>query len=245
MLLAFFLFVTASVSTADDNLRTNRRLQTYTQPSDYVNLMLERGAQGLPALCTNSKLQEAAQRHSDDQAANKIMDHTGSDGSLMLQRVTDAGYDWRGVAENVAAGQIDVTEVMDAWMNSEGHRHNILGDYTMLGTAYAYTPDGLYNHFWTQDFGRSDTEQCDDGSTPTTSTTPSPSSNADQTYNSTGSGDNTMSAPIPRDSRGMSSSSTLAPTPLAVKVFACCCGASCVCQRARVSCENTTYVLCV
>ncbi|KAG2799752.1 hypothetical protein PC111_g20285 [Phytophthora cactorum] len=193
MLLAFFLFVTASVSTADDNLRTNRRLQTYTQPSDYVNLMLERvnlerGAQGLPALCANSKLQEAAQRHSDDQAANNFMDHTGSDGSLMSQRVTDAGYDWRGVAENVAAGQIDVTEVMDAWMNSEGHRHNILGDYTMLGTAYAYTPDGLYNHFWTQDFGRSDTEHCDDGSTPTTSTTPSPSSNADQTYNSTSSG---------------------------------------------------------
>ncbi|KAG3014789.1 hypothetical protein PC119_g12021 [Phytophthora cactorum] len=58
----------------------------------------------------------------------------------------------------------------------------------MLGTAYAYTPDGLYNHFWTQDFGRSDTEHCDDGSTPTTSTTPSPSSNADQTYNSTSSG---------------------------------------------------------
>ncbi|KAG2963892.1 hypothetical protein PC118_g20636 [Phytophthora cactorum] len=84
----------------------------------------------------------------------------------------------------------------------------------MLGTAYAYTPDGLYNHFWTQDFGRSDTEHCDDGSTPTTSTTPSPSSNADQTYNSTSSGDNTMSAPIPRDSRGTSSSSTLAPTPL-------------------------------
>lgn len=215
-------YATASASTADENLRSRRRLQTYTQPSDYVNLMLERvnlerGAQGLPALCTNSKLQQAAQRHSDDQAANNFMDHTGSDGSLMSQRVTDAGYNWRGVAENVAAGQIDVNEVMDAWMNSEGHRHNILGDYTMLGTAYAYTSDGRYNHFWTQDFGRSDTEQCDDGSNPNTSTTPSASSSSSspgQTYNSTDSGDNTMSAPIPRDSRGTSSSSTLAPSLL-------------------------------
>ncbi|ETP44803.1 hypothetical protein F442_08680 [Phytophthora nicotianae P10297] len=214
--LAFFLLTTASASTAEENIRSPRRLQTYTQPSDYVNLMLERvnserAAQGLSALCTNSKLQEAAQRHSDDQAANNFMDHTGSDGSRMSERVTDAGYDWRGLAENVAAGQVDVTEVMDAWMNSEGHRHNILGDYTMLGTAYAYTPDGQYNHFWTQDFGRSDTEQCDDGSTPTTSTT-SNASSSDQTYNSVDSGDNTMSAPTPRGSRGTSSSS-LASTP--------------------------------
>ncbi|KAK1934593.1 Uncharacterized protein P3T76_011202 [Phytophthora citrophthora] len=171
---------------------------------------MEREAQGLPALCSNTKLQEAAQRHSDDQATNNFMDHTGSDGSSMSQRVTDAGYNWRGVAENVAAGQVDVDEVMDAWMNSEGHRHNILGEYTMLGTAYAYTSDGLYNHFWTQDFGRSDTEQCDDGSTPADST-----SSSDQTQNfqpassnSSGSEDNVMTAPNRRESRGTSSAST-------------------------------------
>ncbi|EGZ25303.1 hypothetical protein PHYSODRAFT_362688, partial [Phytophthora sojae] len=160
-------FAASSSLEANAQLRaTPRQLQTYTQLSDYAGLMLERvnlerAVQGLPALCANSKLQAAAQRHSDDQAANDFMDHVGSDGSTMSQRVSDAGYDWRGVAENVAAGQADVTEVMDAWMNSEGHRHNILGDYTMLGVAYAYTPDGLYRHFWTQDFGRSDTEQCD------------------------------------------------------------------------------------
>ncbi|GMF23257.1 unnamed protein product [Phytophthora lilii] len=191
----------------------SRRLQTYTQPSDYVGPMLERvnlerAAQGLPALCSNSKLQAAAQRHSDDQAANDFMDHTGSDGSSMSERVTAAGYDWRGVAENVAAGQTDVTEVMDAWMNLEGHRHNILGDYTMLGVAYAYTPDGLYRHFWTQDFGRSDTEQCDDGSFPSTPAASDPS----QTLNSTSSDNNkTMSAPNGR-SRGTSSSATRSPT---------------------------------
>ncbi|CAH0522126.1 unnamed protein product [Peronospora belbahrii] len=150
---------------------SQRRLQTYTQTSDYEAIMLERvnlerGAQGLAPLCTNSKLRLAAQLHSDDQAANDFMDHTGSDGRTVVDRVSAAGYDWRGVAENVAAGQIDVTEVMDAWMNSEGHRENILGDYTMLGSAYAYTPDGNYNHFWTQNFGWSDTDVCD-GMTPT------------------------------------------------------------------------------
>ncbi|KAG1685642.1 hypothetical protein DVH05_007766 [Phytophthora capsici] len=202
---SFFLF--GSTSAFNVTLRQPRRLQTYTQPSDYVGWMLERvnmerEAQGLPTLCSNTKLQEAAQRHSDDQAANNFMDHTGSDGSSMSQRVTDAGYNWRGVAENVAAGQVDVDEVMDAWMNSEGHRHNILGEYTMLGTAYAYTADGLYNHFWTQDFGRSETEQCDDGSTPVDST-----SSDDQSVQSS-SEDNVMSAPTRRESRDTSSSST-------------------------------------
>ncbi|KAE9326146.1 hypothetical protein PF008_g16719 [Phytophthora fragariae] len=203
--LAFSLVAASSPLEAHAKLRpTPRQLQTYTQSADYVGLMLERvnlerAVQGLPALCANSKLQASAQRHSDDQAANDFMDHVGSDGSTMSQRVSDAGYDWRGVAENVAAGQVDVTEVMDAWMNSEGHRHNILGDYTMLGAAYAYTPDGLYRHFWTQDFGRSDTEHCDDsaaGSTPA-----SPSSNS-----SSSSSDNTISAPNRRDSRSSSSS---------------------------------------
>jgi uncharacterized protein YkwD len=195
---AIVLCLTAvSTSEAAVALRQSaRRLQTYTQLSDYEGPMLERvnqerSAQGLPALCSNSKLQQSAQRHSDDQATHDFMNHTGSDGSSMAQRITEAGYDWRGVAENVAAGQVDVNQVMDDWMNSEGHRHNILGDYTMLGVAYAYTPDGLYHHFWTQDFGRSDTEQCDDGTTPATSTsspvatstyppftTPSPSTSA-------------------------------------------------------------------
>ncbi|GMF19611.1 unnamed protein product [Phytophthora fragariaefolia] len=212
----FFLFTAASTS-ATNNVSvspTPRRLQTYTQPSDYVGLMLERvnlerAAQGLPALCTNSKLQAAAQRHSDDQAANDFMDHTGSDDSSMSQRVTDAGYDWRGVAENVAAGQVDVAEVMDAWMNSEGHRRNILGDYTMLGAAYAYTPDGMYRHFWTQDFGRSDTEQCDGSapaSRPSDGTSPFSNSSDDTTASSSRSNDGTMPAPNGRDSRGTSSS---------------------------------------
>ncbi|CAI5714024.1 unnamed protein product [Peronospora destructor] len=193
-----------------------RRLQTYRQTSDYEALMLkrvnlERGAQGLPLLCTNKKLQLAAQGHSDDQAANNFMNHNGSNDSTPAERVSAAGYDWRGVAENVAAGQVDVTEVMDAWMNSEGHRRNILGDYTMLGSAYTYTLDGRYNHFWTQNFGRSDTELCD-GITaiiPNTSATPS---RTDPSLNSTISRNNTMSAPKRRGFFPFSCSSTSTPS---------------------------------
>ncbi|EGZ30306.1 hypothetical protein PHYSODRAFT_353745, partial [Phytophthora sojae] len=135
----------------------------YQQMLDAVNA--ERAKAGLKPLCTNSKLQAAAKRHSDDMAKNNYMAHDGADGSTMSQRVTDAGYDWGAVAENVAAGQEDVKSVMESWMNSPGHRENILGaDYTMLGTSYAYSESSTYKHYWTQDFGAGDTESCDSGS---------------------------------------------------------------------------------
>ncbi|RLN71033.1 hypothetical protein BBJ28_00022372, partial [Nothophytophthora sp. Chile5] len=46
---------------------------------------------------------------------------------------------------------------------------NILGDYTMFGTAYAYSADSTYKHYWTQDFGSGSTEECDGGSSSATS----------------------------------------------------------------------------
>ncbi|KAF1794997.1 CAP domain [Phytophthora cactorum] len=139
------LFAISATSTDADvsgNLRhESRTLQAkYTSTSQYAASMLasvnaQRAAQGLPALCMNAKLMAASMRHSTDMAVNNFMSHTGSDGSTMSMRVTAAGYKWTRVAENVAAGQSSVAAVMTSWMNSPGHRANILGDYTMFGTA--------------------------------------------------------------------------------------------------------------
>ncbi|KAE8960145.1 hypothetical protein PR003_g31494 [Phytophthora rubi] len=143
---------------------------------DYFASMLarvnkERAANGISALCTNKKLQAAAQRHSNDMAKNNYMAHDGADGSTMSQRVTQAGYEWEGVAENVAVGQEDVDSVMNEWMQSQGHRENILSaDYTMFGTAYAYNKDTTYGYYWTQDFGSGPTESCDGGNSTTPAT---------------------------------------------------------------------------
>ncbi|KAF4318203.1 hypothetical protein BBO99_00007361 [Phytophthora kernoviae] len=120
----------------------------------------ERAAKKLPALCMNSKLMAASTRQSNDMATNNFLSHTGSDGSTMTSRVTATGYKWNALAENVAAGQKDVDSVVNAWMNSSGHRANILGDYTMFGTAYAYNDGSTYKHYWTQNFGKSTTEKC-------------------------------------------------------------------------------------
>ncbi|MGW4111323.1 CAP domain-containing protein [Actinosynnema sp. NPDC004786] len=112
----------------------------------------ERSAAGCPALTANAQLAAAAKRHSDDMARTGNFSHTGSDGSTAAQRVTDAGYHFRAMAENIAAGQASAEEVVRAWMNSEGHRANIVNcELRDLGVAHAV--DGNNKVYWTQDFG--------------------------------------------------------------------------------------------
>ncbi|KAI9907649.1 hypothetical protein PsorP6_003175 [Peronosclerospora sorghi] len=171
------LLVTATVSNGFSqaaNLRERdlrgvtitTNINTYTSYDDYAVLMLaavnkQRATQGLAPLCLNRKLHAAAQRHSNDMAAKDFMGHGGSDGSTMSERISEAGYEWSSVAENVAAGQINVADVMESWIHSPGHLANIMGDYTMFGSAYAFNKHGEYQHYWTQEFGSSETEQCD------------------------------------------------------------------------------------
>lgn len=144
---------------------TTRNLQTYS-PTEFQSLLLaavnkERSAQGLQSLCMSTKLQSSAQKHSDDMATNNFMSHTGSDGSSMSQRITAAGFKWTAIAENVAAGQKDVAAVMKSWMNSAGHKNNILSsNYKMFGCGYAYSSKSTYKHYWTQDFGSGSGESC-------------------------------------------------------------------------------------
>ncbi|ETI56937.1 hypothetical protein F443_00686 [Phytophthora nicotianae P1569] len=178
------LFAISATSTNADNLRhESRNLQAYSTTTQYAASMLasvnaQRAAQGLPALCLNTKLMAASMRHSTDMAAKNFVSHTGSDGSTMSLRVTAAGYKWTRVAENVAAGQSSIAAVMTSWMNSAGHRANILGDYTMFGTAYAYNSGSTYKHYWTQNFGKGSSESCsyedveyEDAPTPTLNST--------------------------------------------------------------------------
>ncbi|MER5266486.1 CAP domain-containing protein [Actinosynnema sp. NPDC002837] len=112
----------------------------------------ERSAVGCPALASNAQLAAAAKRHSDDMARTGNFSHTGTDGSTAGQRVTDAGYHFRLMAENIAAGQGTAEEVVRSWMNSEGHRANIVNcELRDLGVAHAV--DGSNKVYWTQDFG--------------------------------------------------------------------------------------------
>ncbi|MFE6222833.1 CAP domain-containing protein [Streptomyces sp. NPDC057854] len=110
----------------------------------------ERAKAGCGPLTANATLARAAQGHSADMAARDFFDHTNPDGDGPGERVTAAGYPWSTYGENIAKGQTTAEQVMEAWMNSPGHRANILNcDFKELGVG-VHTDGGPY---WTQVFG--------------------------------------------------------------------------------------------
>src|SRR5215210_6934859 len=86
----------------------------------------ERGKAGAPPLALNADLQQAAQAHAQDMLARAFFAHKSPSGTTVRERSRKAGYDWRTIGENIAEGQTSVNEVMTTWMNSKGHRENIL-----------------------------------------------------------------------------------------------------------------------
>jgi uncharacterized protein YkwD len=119
---------------------------------DLVNT--ERAKVGCPALVANATLAQVARAHSQDMAAHGYFDHNGLDGSTPFTRMTAAGYRYSAAAENIAAGYATPEAVMTGWMNSAGHRANILNcGLTEIGIGYAYLASSPYGSYWTQDFG--------------------------------------------------------------------------------------------
>ncbi|MDX6765030.1 CAP domain-containing protein, partial [Streptomyces sp. F8] len=111
----------------------------------------ERAAAGCGALTSNAKLSAAARAMVSLYARAGVMSHTGPDGSTMTSRVEAAGYKWSTLGENIARGQADADAVMKAWMNSSGHRANILNcAFKEIGIG-VHKGDG--GPWWTQNFG--------------------------------------------------------------------------------------------
>lgn len=107
----------------------------------------QRATAGCHALSLDGRL-AAAQGHSDDMSARNYFSHDTPSGVGFAQRIEAAGYP-SPAAENIAKGSTTVAQTMDLWMNSDGHRRNILNcSYTKLGVGLARA--GWY---WTQDFG--------------------------------------------------------------------------------------------
>ncbi|MGI5205161.1 CAP domain-containing protein [Spirillospora sp. CA-108201] len=111
----------------------------------------ERAKNGCGALTVDSRLQAAAQGHSEDMVARNFFDHTDPSGGNPGDRITAAGYRWSTYGENIAYGQRTPAAVMSAWMNSSGHRANILNcRFRNIGVGVALKSGTPY---WTQNFG--------------------------------------------------------------------------------------------
>ncbi len=111
---------------------------------------------GLAPLAAELRLVEAAVLHSEDMAVNAFFDHIGSDGSTPWQRFARAGYPMIAGAENIAAGYGTPSAVVTGWMNSSGHRANILNrSVKHIGVGYILYSPSPYRSYWTADFGSS------------------------------------------------------------------------------------------
>lgn len=108
---------------------------------------LERSKAGAKPLKLDSKLMQAAQTHSDFQARTKEMTHQGRGEESGPDRAKRAGWKGGAWAENVAVGMRSPADVMRVWMESPGHKRNIL-DPNMNQAGF-----GLKDLYWTQVFG--------------------------------------------------------------------------------------------
>jgi uncharacterized protein YkwD len=115
---------------------------------------LERQKRGLAPLKLSSQLSRSAQSHALDMATNNYFSHTGRNGSNIGDRAKANGYKYSWLGENIAAGLSTPEGTMKQWMNSAGHRANILNPkFTEIGFGYANMPNSRYQHYWVQVFG--------------------------------------------------------------------------------------------
>jgi uncharacterized protein YkwD len=106
-----------------------------------------RKSAGCKALVSDARLTDAAQQHAEDMAAEGYFSHTAEDGRTFDARIRDSGYRSPG-GENIARGQRSAAEVVGDWMDSAGHRRNILDcTFKTIGV-------GVADSYWVQDFGR-------------------------------------------------------------------------------------------
>lgn len=121
-------------------------------PDELILLELhnkERFSRGLCDLQIEPKLDDAAQKHAEWMAEHHRMSHTGEGGSSVGKRV---GGGWQTWGENIAYGAKTEQSVHKMWMNSSGHRANILNkNFNDVGIGIAQTKDGTI--YWCVDFG--------------------------------------------------------------------------------------------
>ncbi|UFJ43184.1 SafA/ExsA family spore coat assembly protein [Brevibacillus humidisoli] len=113
----------------------------------------ERAKHGLKPLKANWELSRVARVKSQDMRDRRYFSHQSPTYGSPFEMMKAFGVSYMAAGENIAAGQTSPQAVMRSWMNSPGHRQNILSpQYTEIGVGYAQ--GGSYRHYWTQMFIR-------------------------------------------------------------------------------------------
>ncbi len=141
-----------SVPETDENIS-----QEQTNASAFEKRVLElvneeRSKRGISELKWSNELATVARAHSKDMHDRGFFSHTNPDGKSPFDRIKAAGISYSYAAENIAAGQSTPEAVVEGWMNSKGHRENILNaKLKYLGVGLYESADG-YKYYWTQNF---------------------------------------------------------------------------------------------
>ncbi len=138
---------TSTVPTAPTDIRALE-----TEVIRLVNV--ERAKAGRQALIENNEVSRAARIKSNDFITNNYFSHNSPTYGTPFDMLRSFGISFTAAAENIASGQGNAAQVMNTWMNSSGHRTNILNStYNQIGVGVARDATG--NLFWTQIFIRS------------------------------------------------------------------------------------------
>ena len=105
----------------------------------------------------SDKLAEASRRHAEDMAQQNYFSHSGRDGSSPAQRAQRAGYRYKSIGENIAAGRpMSPEDAVAGWLRSPGHCANLMNaGFTEMGAAFAFNAGSDRGVVWAQAFGTS------------------------------------------------------------------------------------------
>lgn len=152
------LQVAVGIGTVEEILKrpeiTQKPEQSVGTQGSYARAVLsivneERAKYGLQSLSWDASLAKAADVRARE--TETLFSHTRPNGSSCFTVLNEMNISYMGCGENIAYGQMTPQEVMNAWMNSEGHRNNILDpNYTKLGVGCYRASNGTY--YWTQLF---------------------------------------------------------------------------------------------
>ncbi len=129
-----------------DNSNNNTGNEQIISHIEAINLF--RTENGLLPLRVNGQLTQSAQKYAEYMLEAKRFSHVGANGSTFVARITDTGYVYQSLGENIAVGQTSIPQVMTAWKNSPSHRKNLLDErFTEVGVGRA-------GNYWVQNFGK-------------------------------------------------------------------------------------------
>lgn len=108
----------------------------------------------VPPLMRQSLLTEIAAGHAAEMARYSYFSHTARDGSTVDVRANRAGYRWRSIGENIAAGQTTADRAVQGWLDSPGHCANLMApNFEEMGAAFAVNTQSSLGIYWVQVFG--------------------------------------------------------------------------------------------